>query len=366
MPDQPHISIVYLSYHSEPYLDEFVESVRRLTYPFERLELVVVDNPHPDHGSSMRALEERLGPLSGKSFPRVKLLPQTKNRGFAHGMNVGIAYALQRGSEYVYLHNDDGLMAPGALEPLVEAMAADDSVGAAQSLILLHPETHLVNSAGNVLHFCFFGYCDQYRQPADEIELPAVKEVGFASGAALLCRAELLQQFGGFDEDLALYCEDLEYSCRLRLQGYKSVVVRDSHFFHKYRFDRNTAKFYWLERNRHAVMLMMLRAPTLVLLAPMVLLLELALIAFAWRHGWLSLRLRVYAHWLRWKNCRLWLRKRRRLQRTRTCSDRSLLEIATARLEFHEQTVRSPLLRYVGNPILSFYYYAVIRTLVWW
>ena len=48
---RPKVAIVYLSYHCEPYLDEVVDSLERLTYPKERLELVVVDNPHPEHGS---------------------------------------------------------------------------------------------------------------------------------------------------------------------------------------------------------------------------------------------------------------------------------------------------------------------------
>ena len=61
-----------------------------------------------------------------------------------------------------------------------------------------------------------------------EANLPAIKEIAYASGAAILMRADLLKANGLWDNDFFLYHEDLEYSFRLRAVGYKIVLARDS------------------------------------------------------------------------------------------------------------------------------------------
>ncbi len=362
---RPKVAIVYLSYHCEPYLDEVVDSLERLTYPKECLELVVVDNPHPEHGSSVEAIERSTASRSGTTLPRTTILPQKENLGFSHGVNAGIRWAVENDCDYVYLHNDDGTLSPGALEPLVEAMEQEHEIAAAQSLMLLNSERHLVNSAGNALHYCFFGYCDRYRESVDTLDLPAVSDIAFASGAASLLRVEYLKSYGGLDEDYFFYCEDLEYCCRMRLAGHRIVLVKDSQFYHRYRFDRNDSKLYFLDRNRFAVMLTTLRWPTLLVLLPIVLPLEVALFLFSWRRGWLSTRLKVYRYWSERRHWKLWISKRRRTQGLRRISDRRFMQSTVSLLRFDEQAVRSWVLTYVGNPVMSFYYHLVVRSLLW-
>ena len=97
-----------------------------------------------------------------------------------------------------------------------------------------------------------------------------------------------------WDHDFFLYQEDLEYSFRLRAAGYRSVLVKDSIFYHKYQFSRSITKFYWMERNRYGVMLMFFRIPTLILLFPMAFCLELGLWLFAIKGGWVKERVKVY------------------------------------------------------------------------
>ena len=85
----PKIAIIYLSFHCEPYLDDVVSALKKVSYPKDRLELVIVDNPHPQSGPSVRAIEEIVMPFSGAELPHVTLLPQKENLGFAGGNNVG-------------------------------------------------------------------------------------------------------------------------------------------------------------------------------------------------------------------------------------------------------------------------------------
>ena len=362
----PKIAIIYLSYHSDPYFDDVVSGLKRLTYPKDRVEFVIVDNPHPKHGPSVRYIEEHIMPLSGKEIPHVTLLPQKENLGFAAGNNAGVRWALDHGFDYVYFHNQDGFMAANCLEPLVRAMERDKTIGIAQSLMLLYPETDLVNCTGNSFQYLGFGFTDQYRTPIKEIHLPPIKEISYASGAALMVSTDMIRRFGMWDEDFFLYHEDMEWSLRLRAAGYKIAMASESIFYHKYQFARSIEKFYWMERNRYGVMLMFFRIPTLVLLLPMMLGLEIGLWIFSFINKYSDKRVAVYKYWLNWDHWKLWLKKRRYIQKIRTVSDRYLMSYAVPGIYFQDASVDNPLVNYVANPIMTIYYWLVVKGLIWW
>lgn len=357
--------MVYLSYHPQPYIEKVTTALGKMTYPKDKVELVVVDNPHPEFGSAKEFLEEKVMPLSGNYLPHITLIANEKNLGFAGGNNVGIKWAIENGFDYVFLLNNDAFPAPGFLEPLVEAMEADKKIGAAQSLLMLDSDPTLINSAGNVMHYLGFGYCWGYKQTPVELNLPPIKEIGYASGACLMLRADLLRQYGGLDEDFFLYHEDLEYSYRLKSLGYKIVLARDSVVYHQYEFSRSVSKYFWMERNRYAVILMFYKWPTLFLLAPMGLLVEAGLFLTSLKTDWRAERLAVYRYWFNPTNWPLWLKKRRIIQSRRTVSDRALLKDVVSEILFQDDSVRSSLLTYLGNPIMKGYWWLVKKIILW-
>ncbi len=390
------VAVIYLSYHSDPYLDRVMSALKSLTYPKELVEFVVVDAPHLEFGTSLKNLESKLLPLSGNELPHVTIIPLEKNFGFAKNNNTGIKWALEQGFEYVYLHNQDGFMEKDCLVKLVEAMEKDKTIGAAQSLIMLYPETELINSAGNAYHFLGFGYCDGYRRsllslpkgelervcrplskrdsevdsrllagrptplrlPLERGESPAI-EIAYASGASLLLRADLLKLFGLLDEDFISYHEDLEYSLRLKSLDYKITLVPAAKFFHEYSFSRNKEKFYLMERNRFAVLLMYYNGLSLILILPAAIVMEIGLIFFALMSGWLREKFDAYHYWLDLAHIRLWLAKRKVVQNRRMVSDRKLLESATGVIKFEDAQFDNPILKYIANPLMEIYWWII-------
>ncbi len=363
---KPRVAIIYLSFHCEPYMDDVVSSLKKLSYPHDRVELVIVDNPHPEFGPSIQYLEENVMPLSGKEIPHVTLLPQASNVGFGLGNNAGVDWALANGFDYVFFHNNDGFMAANSLEPIIEAMENDKTIGAAQSLMLLHPETDLINSTGNAYNYLGFGFCNDYRVPITSLNLPAVKEVAYASGAALMVRTDLIKKYGAWDPDFWMYHEDLEWSFRLKIVGYKSVMIRDSVFYHKYQFSRSISKFFWMERNRFGVLLMYFNWATLLLLFPMLFAMELALSAFALKGGWWSERKKVYQYWSKKESWQLWLKKRAKIQSLKKITDRELLSSAVSGIYFQDKLTDNWIVNKIGNPILAIYHWIVVKGLIWW
>lgn len=364
--EYPTIAIVYLSFHCEPYIDDVVSALKNVTYPKDKLELVVVDNPHPEHGSSVRYLEENVMPMSGEELPHITLLPQEENLGFAGGNNKGAEWAQENDYDYVFFHNNDGFVAANCFEPLVELMEQDDDVGMAQSMMYLHPDTDKINSTGNSFHYLGFGFCTDYRKPVEAYDKEGPQEIGYASGAALMIPTDLIEEYGAWDEDYFLYHEDMEWSFRLRSAGYKIRMMPDSVFYHKYQFSRSITKFYYMERNRYGTWLRFFSWPTLLLLLPMEIILEFGLLVYSIKNGWFKKRLEILGYWLKPSSWKLWLKKRKETQEIKDISDRELLKKTHPVIEFQEKSMQDPLLQNIGNPIMKLYYYIVVRGLIWW
>lgn len=365
MKQTPKIGIVYLSFHCEPYIDNVVSALKKIQYPKDCLEFIIVDNLHPEYGSSVRYLEENVLPLSGTELPHTTILGQIKNLGFSAGNNVGIRSALEHGCDYVFLHNNDGFVSSDCLTLLVDALEQDRSIGAAQALMLFYPDTNFINSAGNAYQYLGVGYCNYFREPVAAVKLPEVFDSGYVSGAAVMLRANLLHQYGLWDEDFFMYHEDIEYSLRLKAVGYRTVVASKAIFYHEYSFSRNAQKFYFIERNRLGLLLTFYKIPTLILLLPIGIIWELGMVLFAAQNGWLTVKLKTYGYWIKPSSWRLWLGKRRRIQTMRTQSDKQLLKHAVSQVTFNEKSVAPPLLRYVANPLLTVYWWLLYKLIFW-
>ena len=93
-------------------------------WPADRLELVLVDNASHD-GVAARVRAE---------MPSVRVIESASNRGFAGGCNLGLRD--REGTDYFALVNNDAMVSPGWLRPLVTALASDPKIGAACPKIL--------------------------------------------------------------------------------------------------------------------------------------------------------------------------------------------------------------------------------------
>lgn len=361
------IAIVYLVYyHNEAYIDDMAAAVKNMTYPKDLVELVIVINPHEKYGPFVHYIEETLLPESGKSLPHITILVQDTNTGFAEGSNIGINWAIEHEFDYAYMHNNDGFVAANAFEPLVDAMDADKTIGAAQSLMLLHPETALINSTGNAIQFLGFGFCKNYKVRLSDLQLEPIEEVGYPSGAAVLLRCSTVKDIGGYDEDYWLYHEDLELGLRMRIIGLRSVMVKSSVFYHKYQFARSVTKLFWMERNRYGTMLIYFNWLTLLLLLPVAIPVELGLIAFSLKGGWFKERVKAYAYWLKISNWKLWLGKRKRIRALKKVSDRKLLLNTVSGIHFQDKMTDNVLVNKLANPVLKVYYWIVVKGIIRW
>lgn len=356
----PKIAIITVSWGHAQYMPALFASLDKITYPKDRVLMMLLDNQSPDNTFDIvRGLLNEAGTHTRGGVPTA-LIKSPTNRGFAGGNNDCMRRAMAEGFDYVFLLNPDTEVEPDVLERLVASVG--DGIGCLQPLMILHPNTDQVNSIGNTITYLGMSYCVGYRQKRADIKTFPTDIVS-ASGAAMFMPVEVLKKVGLFDESLFAYHEDAELSWRIRLAGYRIVLAKDAVIYHKYEFSRSIKKYFWMERNRYWVMFMCYRWPTLVLIFKMLLILEVGMLPFAILKGWWPEKWRVYKSFFQKASWQAMWAGRKRNQALRKVSDRFVTRNFATTVDYQE--VESPVLKYIGNPLMTLYW-KLCRLLLWW
>lgn len=348
-------ALIIVNYNGAQYLSDLFFSLAQMDFPKDECDIFFVDNGSRDGSLEWaRAHAHELG-------RRVIFIENKKNMGFAGGNNQALREVLKNNQyEFCALLNADTAVEPDWLLALVAAAKSDSSIGAAQSLILLHRRKDAINTDGNKLHYLGFGWSGNYLQPNRVYENQRAP-IGYASGAAVLYSVDGLRSVGLFDEKLFMYHEDLELSWRMRLAGYSVVLAPQSRVYHKYEFSRNPKKWFLVERNRLAVCCMLYKKRTLVLLFPAFLCAEIGIILYSIIDGWFLMKLRSYGAFI------LLLphiaRARARTRRLRRVSDREILNTMVGGFSFPK--IKNSLVQYGASYFFKMYF-IFIRRLVRW
>jgi GT2 family glycosyltransferase len=214
----PKVSVIVLNWNGQQYLERCLSALAAQTYP--SYEVILADNGSSD--GSVAFVAER--------FPRVRIVQNGANLGFAAGNNAGIRAS--RGA-YVATLNNDTQVEPGWLAALVAALESDPGVGLCASKMLRWGSEGLIDSAGvcvDVLGWAWDRRAGQ-RDEAGPAEREPLELFGACAGAALYRRA-MLDQIGLFDPDFFIYLEDVDLAWRAQAAGWRCLYVPQAVVYH--------------------------------------------------------------------------------------------------------------------------------------
>ena len=185
-----------------------------------KAEIVVVENGSTDGSRELLA----------EKYPKVTVLPQPKNLGFAGGVNVGIQYAIGKHYDFVALFNNDAVAEKDWLEKLVGGMQLPET-GITTCTFATIDKQH-IDSTGDMYTAWGLPYPRGRGEPLGA-QYDRVTEIFGASGGASLYRISMLKEIGLFDEDFFCYYEDVDLSFRAQLAGWKVRFVPASVAYHQ-------------------------------------------------------------------------------------------------------------------------------------
>jgi GT2 family glycosyltransferase len=207
----PLVSIVILNWNGQKYLEQFLPFVMASTY--SNFRVIVADNASTDDSI----------PFLRSYYPLIKILELKKNYGFARGYNEALKNV--EGDYYVLLNSDVEVM-PSWIEPIVEMMESNGSIGACQPKLL---------QERNRDHFEYSGACggwlDSLGYPfargrifdvcePDHGQYDDAAPIFWASGAAMFVRTKLYHELGGLDDFFFAHQEEIDFCWRLQRRGY--------------------------------------------------------------------------------------------------------------------------------------------------
>ena len=168
-------------------------------------ETIVVDNGSSDGSAD----------LAERDFG-TRVIRNRENRGFCAANNQGIAAAQ---GDFIALLNNDAEAEPDWLAELHRACSRAPEVGMAASKILVWEDPTRIDKAG---HLIFPDGQNRGRGTGavDRGQYDREEEVLWPDGCAAMYRKQMLDQIGGFDEDLFAYGDDAELGLRARIAGW--------------------------------------------------------------------------------------------------------------------------------------------------
>ncbi len=213
------LSIIILSFNTKDITGRCLNHLKKAKDYCEKrlknnIEVIVVDNGSED-GSPQMIKED---------FPWVKLMALKENSGFSKGNNIGMKKAKL---PFILLLNSDVYLSEESLYKALAYFRVNlncDVLGARLELA----NGKLQASAGplpNPLNIIFWIFGLLGFHPKSSSYFNKAHQVGWVMGAFFMLKRKVWEKVGGFDENLFMYLEEVEWCKRIKGQGFKVWFV---------------------------------------------------------------------------------------------------------------------------------------------
>jgi GT2 family glycosyltransferase len=244
----PSVTIVILNWNNAPDTLECLASVLKLTYL--NFNVIVVDNGSED--GSINVIEEK--------FPEITYIKLSTNLGYAGGNNVGLQWALQEGTDYVMVLNNDTILDPNMLTELVKVAEGNTKIAMVGPLMYCTAPHNYLFAAGSFILWKkgSLNHRGLFQPANDHIYLKRPEPVDFIVGCCVLVRSRVIKSIGYLNQDYYLNFEDVEWGLMSHRFGYEVWFVPQAVMWHKvsatlglasptntYYMTRNALLFFW-------------------------------------------------------------------------------------------------------------------------
>lgn len=189
-----------------------------LKQSYENFEVIVVDNGSSD--GSVNYLKVK--------FPQIKNVVLSKNFGFSKAVNEGIKASK---GEFIFLLNNDTEVDKDCIRELVCAVEEHSEVGFVSAKILKFDRRGIIDNAGDYLdsvgHLLTRGLNEK-----DDKNFQVGEYIFLATGGGSLIKRQVFNKIGFFDESYFFYMEDADLCFRAQLAGFKGWFEPEAKIYH--------------------------------------------------------------------------------------------------------------------------------------
>ncbi|OGM20576.1 hypothetical protein A2714_04520 [Candidatus Woesebacteria bacterium RIFCSPHIGHO2_01_FULL_38_9] len=232
------LSVIIVNFNTRKLLKNCIASIIKNTRGVS-YEIIVVDNASTD-GSKTEIKN------FSKKAKLLRLISNNKNLGFGAANNQGMKIARGR---YILLINSDTKLLENSITRMVQWMDNHSRAGVV-SCTLVGPRYSIQLNGGYFPNLArlflwsaflddipgvalFFGsYHLSSHIPITKIIYKKIHQQDWVSGAVFLLRKRVFDEIGGFDENIFMYGEEVEYCYRIKDKGWQIWYVPISKILH--------------------------------------------------------------------------------------------------------------------------------------
>jgi GT2 family glycosyltransferase len=220
------ISVVIPNYNGNKFLKGCLDSLKE--EKIHKLQIILVDNASIDNSIEIfKSYFEK-----NNENIEYHLITNNSNLGFSKAVNQGIELAVNFGSKYVCLLNNDVEIDSNFFNNLFNTINNDKKIFSVSSKMLQYNKPDLIDDAGD--EYNLFGWTKKSGDGLDKSTTRYLKprEIFNSCAGAALYRTSILNEIGYFDENFFAYMEDVDIGYRAKIFGYKNVYSPDAVVYH--------------------------------------------------------------------------------------------------------------------------------------
>ncbi|MDI6720604.1 MAG: glycosyltransferase family 2 protein [Methanomicrobiales archaeon] len=203
------VSIIIVNWNGLKYIHECISSLLNQTY--NNIEILLVDNASSDE--SVKYVLD--------NFPKVRVIQNRENLGFAGGVNIGISHS--RG-DLIALFNQDAVADQAWLEILVRSLESSEDIAAVAGKVFYYGDAY-----GQDAVFCTWSKIDPYTAaPYNFYGDEPMAAVDYLTGCALVVKTSVIDEIGLLDTGYFLYFEETDWCARMIRAGYRLMYIPDA------------------------------------------------------------------------------------------------------------------------------------------
>ena len=229
------VTAVVVAHDAARLLPGLINAVREQTHPVQRV--IGVDTGSQDRSGA--TLTELLGqdavfgmePDTGYGAAVASALQHPAARAPAGGRSAGERPA--SGTEWIWLLHDDCEPAPDALEQLLAGAGRSRSAAVLGPKLKDLSDRRVVREAGITTDRAGRRLTGVEPGEIDQGQHDGSRAVLAVSSAGMLVRRDVWNQLGGFDANLPLFRDDIDFCWRAHAAGYEVRVITDAVVYHR-------------------------------------------------------------------------------------------------------------------------------------
>lgn len=280
------ISIIIVTYNNERTIESVLKSI--FNSHIKNYEIILVDNNSHD-----KTIEK----VKKFKNSNLKTFFLKKNIGFAKGNNFGVE---QSSGKMIMFLNPDAVLQKDTIDGLYHTYL---KLNKKYQKIILSPKIKVLSKGRrifkigtiNSMGFAFFDHIEPSK-------LKIVQETDFVSGCCMFMRTQDFKNLKFFNPTYFMYYEDVEFSIRARLNGFRLFVINKfavTHLKTDLDYKLNKFKYYFVERNRIKTLIQYNYNKKKIIFK--LFLFEPIMIFHAIINGFLSTRVSIYSYFLKTK-----------------------------------------------------------------